>query len=160
MQARSVNSRSFRNIMLRCKPDLGIVANFGQILSLPLLSIPTHGFINFHPSLLPKYRGPTPLGHILLNAETVAGVTWHKMSPKLDQGAILAQRDFHIRPDDTIRDLDKKAVALAIEMLNPLLASIAQNKLTPIAQDESQASYYAKLTKQEKMRLAQMGKLS
>jgi methionyl-tRNA formyltransferase len=158
LQAKQVNSRRFRNQVAKCKVDLGVVANFGQMIDGRLLSIPRYGFINCHPSLLPKYRGPSPLGHILLNEEKVSGVTWHRVSTRIDQGGILAQAQFEIDQRDTEADLDQKTTALAIRLLQPLLADIAAERAHVAPQDESQATYYPKLTVLEKKQLSAQGK--
>jgi methionyl-tRNA formyltransferase len=158
IQAKHVNDLKFRNQLIRCNVDLGVIANFGQRIDSRLLSVPRYGFINFHPSLLPKDRGPTPLGHILLNGDTVSGATWHRVSARMDQGDILAQGRFAIDRRDTERDLDQKSVALAIKLLDPLLADIDAERVLVRPQDESQATCYPKLTASEKRRLSELGK--
>ena len=156
----NVNKAQFINALTRMEPDLGVVANFGQILGADLISVPKHGLINFHPSLLPRYRGPTPLGHILLHQEKFSGATWHRVAPAVDSGEILAQKRFEISDQDTVADLDRKSNKLAINMLCPLIERIARQQITPAPQDEALASYFPKLTNQEKTRLANMGKLN
>jgi methionyl-tRNA formyltransferase len=69
--------------------DLGVVASYGQIISQSILDIPTQGMINWHPSLLPKYRGPSPLQTSLLNGDTDGGLTWIKMDKGMDSGEII-----------------------------------------------------------------------
>ncbi len=155
-----VNTIGFRQMLAGLAPDLGVVANFGQILGADLISIPKQGLINFHPSLLPHYRGPTPLGHILLNQEKFSGATWHRVTTSVDSGDILAQAQFAISDQDTVKDLDQKSIAVAIDMLCPLIERIAQDKTHPLPQDEAKAFYCAKLTHQEKIELAAMGKLN
>lgn len=159
LKSPNINAKKFRNELARLKPDLGVVANFGQILGSRLLSIPKYGFINYHPSLLPRYRGPSPLGHILLNGETRSGVTWHRITEKVDQGEILAQKDFEIEPHYTLKDLEHVCMELAVKLLPPLIVEIAEGKVKPQRQDEAFASYYPKLTKKEKEQLLSMGKI-
>jgi methionyl-tRNA formyltransferase len=154
-----VRTPQYKETLGRLAPDLGVVANFGQILDAELIAIPRRGLINFHPSLLPSYRGPTPLGHILLNRETVSGATWHRVVSKVDSGEILAQKKFPIDARDTVEDLDRKSVAAGIDMLKPLLDRIARNHTNPVQQDETKATYYKKLTRTQKQLLAAMGKL-
>ncbi len=158
LQAKHVSCAKFRKQLADCKADLGVVANFGQRIDHHLLSIPKYGFINYHPSLLPKYRGPAPLGHILLNQEKVSGVTWHRVTTQLDRGEILAQADFKIDFDDTEKELDQKSTALAIQLLDPLLADIDAGRVHAMPQDESQATYYSKLTASQKKQLVDLGK--
>ena len=159
MPGTDVNKTEFIRAFARMAPDLGVVANFGQILCAELISVPRHGLINCHPSLLPRYRGPTPLGHILLNGEKVSGATWHRVAPAVDSGEILAQKQFTISDQDTVNDLDRKSSQLAIDMLCPLIERIARQQITPEPQDEALVSYFSKMTKQEKAQLARMGKL-
>jgi methionyl-tRNA formyltransferase len=155
-----VNSPRFVDAVAQRQPGLGVVANFGQILGPGLLAVPRHGWINFHPSLLPRYRGPTPLGHILLNRETVSGTTWHRIAGGIDNGDILAQKTFTVEARDTVKDLDRKSVQLAIDMLGPLIERIGRREITPVPQEEANASYCKKLTGQQKAQLAMMGKLT
>ena len=112
------------------KPDLGIVANFGQILSPSVLCIPRCGFINYHPSLLPRYAGPHPFEAILADRVQVSGITWHQMTPEVDGGDILVQECFQVHPEDRIEDLDYKSIQAAKKKLGPLLAGIAKRPLS------------------------------
>jgi methionyl-tRNA formyltransferase len=156
LNARSVNNSAFQQMLIKNNPDLGIIANFGQIIGPRLLRIPRYGFINYHPSLLPKYRGPTPLGHILLHGEKISGITWHKVTEKPDQGGILAQAQFDIHSHETVKSLENKAVTTAIELLGPMLQRIAQEGARPQPQDDASATYFPKLTKKEKKLLSEM----
>ncbi len=156
LKSADVNSKKFKEIFSRLNPDLAIVSNFGQIIGASLLRIPKYGFINMHPSILPKYRGADPLGHILLNAEKTSGVTWHQMTTKIDCGDILAQETFPVEHHYRIKDLETKSIALAINMLEPLLEDIEKGQLKPKAPDETDATYYPKLTKREKKQLKAM----
>ncbi len=112
------------------KPDLGIVANFGQILSPSVLRIPRCGFINYHPSLLPRHAGPHPFEAILADRVRVSGITWHQMTPEVDGGDILLQECFQVHPEDRIEDLDYKSIQAAKKKLGPLLAGIAKRPLS------------------------------
>lgn len=159
LQSPDINASEFLQTLTRLRPDLGIVSNFGRILGDRLLSIPKYGFINFHPSLLPRYRGPSPLGHILLNNEITSGATWHRMTKKIDQGDILVQETFRLKPQYTMRDLGAKSLVLAIRMLGPLLKDIEEGRAQAQPQNEADATYYPKLTKTEKKRLEEMEKL-
>jgi len=159
LQSPDINASEFLQTLTMLRPDLGIVSNFGRILGDRLLSIPKYGFVNFHPSLLPRYRGPSPLGHILLNNEITSGATWHRMTKKIDQGDILVQETFRLKPQYTMRDLGAKSLVLAIRMLGPLLKDIEEGKAQAQPQNEADATYYPKLTKTEKKRLEEMEKL-
>ena len=155
-----VNHPEFIETLRALGPDLGIVANFGEILREPLLGIPRLGFINLHLSLLPRYRGPQPLGHILLNGESVSGASWHRMTGAVDAGDVLVQEVFEIEAGDTPRDLGAKSLALGVAMLPPLLRALERGDAMEQPQDEAQASYFPKLTRREKRTLRRMGKLA
>jgi methionyl-tRNA formyltransferase len=155
-----VNHPEFIETLRTLDPDLGIVANFGEILSEPLLCIPRLGFINLHPSLLPRYRGPQPLGHILLNGEAVSGTSWHRIARAVDSGDVLSQAAFEIEAGDTTRDLWAKSITLGIALLPPLLRALERGDAMEQPQDENQASYFPKLTRREKRRLRRMAKLA
>ena len=159
LHASNVNSNEFLKTLKRLKPDLGIIANFGQILNNRLLSIPCHGFINYHPSLLPKYRGPNPLPEILINGETYSGVTWHLVTEKIDQGDILAQEKFKIKLKDTIEDLQKKSFSIAGELLYGLFDEFEEGTVNKIPQNEAEATYCSKMTKEKRDKLRNMRKL-
>mgnify|MGYP001589828400 FL=1 len=79
------------------KPDLLVIASFGKILKKELLALPKYGTLNVHPSLLPKYRGPSPIQAAILNGDKETGVTIILTDEKMDHGPILAQRELEIR---------------------------------------------------------------
>ena len=160
LQSPDVNSPNFISMLGSLRPDLGIIANFGEILGGRLLGIPSYGFVNFHPSLLPRYRGPAPLARIFLNGDTISGATWHRVTESIDQGDILAQKTFPIGPNDTIAELKTNSVQLARRMLPPLLKDIEAGRAQAIPQNEAEATYHPKLTEAEKKRLERMGKLA
>jgi methionyl-tRNA formyltransferase len=153
-----VNRSGFLREIRALDPDLGIVANFGQIISPELLSIPKNGFINFHPSILPYYRGPNPLGDILLNREAVSGATWHRIIKGIDSGDIVAQECFAVQAEDTLRDLEERSVAYGIKILKPLLKEIETGAVQGQPQNGSKATYVSKLTREKKKRLRMLGK--
>lgn len=124
IEGTNVNDPGFVKRVKKLNPDLGIVSNFGQILRAPLLDAPFWGFINFHPSLLPCYRGPHPFEEILANNERVSGITWHRMTETIDNGEILLQERFSLDPNDDMQDLNAKAMAAAEKTMGPLLAYI------------------------------------
>ncbi|PIY59058.1 methionyl-tRNA formyltransferase, partial [Candidatus Wolfebacteria bacterium CG_4_10_14_0_8_um_filter_39_64] len=80
-------------IIKKLQPDLAIVAAFGMLFPKEILAVPKYGFINIHPSLLPKYRGPTPIQTAILNGDEKTGVSLFLIDEKMDHGPILAQRE-------------------------------------------------------------------
>ena len=123
-------------------PDLIVVANFGQIVQPPLLALAAKGAINVHPSLLPAYRGPMPHYWVLANGETSTGITVHYMDDGVDSGAIRAQAAFDVRSTDSEQDLQRRAVALAPDLLRTAVAAVLDGSAVATPQDEARASYY------------------
>lgn len=133
----------------RLKPDLLVVVAYGLILPKSLLEIPTLGAINVHASLLPRWRGAAPIQRAILAGDRETGVTIMQMVEQLDAGPILLQRSIPILPDETAGDLADRLARVGAEALLEALAAIAAGTLEPKPQDESQATYAAKIAKEE-----------
>jgi len=131
--------------------DLALLFAFGEIISKDVLSQPKHGFWNVHPSLLPKYRGPSPVAEPLLRDDKETGVSIMKMDEELDHGPIIAQQKRFIFPLDRRDQLTERLVALSFDMLKELFGKYAGNiESVPMTeQDHSKATYTKKLTKQD-----------
>jgi len=123
--------------------DLGLVADYGRILPTTVLEQPHYGFWNLHPSLLPKYRGSTPLQTALLKNEKVTGVTLFKLDEKMDHGPIIAQEQVNIDSQETYLSLLEKTASSAAKIFN----KTKLDSYTLIPQNHSQATYTKKLTK-------------
>ncbi len=93
------------------KPDLLVVAAYGQILSKDVLSVASRGVINVHASLLPKYRGAAPVAYAICREEKQTGVTIIKVTPGLDSGDMILQEAVDILPDDTTGSLEAHSAA-------------------------------------------------
>jgi methionyl-tRNA formyltransferase len=130
-------------------PDAMIVVAYGLILPPAILEIPRFGCINVHASLLPRWRGAAPIQRAIEAGDARTGVTIMQMDAGLDTGGMLLQRDTLINRDDTGGSLHDRLAELGAEALIQALDGIAQGTLTPRPQDESAASYAAKLSKQE-----------
>ena len=152
----AVSDLDFLSIVEKMKPDLGVVANFNQKVPETLCNYARYGFINFHPSLLPKYRGPNPFERVILNGESQSGVTFHKITTDYDRGGVLRQEPVPVLAYDSISDLMNKSLVVARRMLSELLPAIEQEQVTVKEQRESEATYFGKLTKQERQRLIQI----
>ncbi len=127
------------------RPDLIVVVAYGQILPKTILEIPPRGCINVHASLLPRWRGASPIQHAILAGDRQTGVTTMFMNERMDAGDIILQRAEPIRPDDTAGSLHDRLAALGAELLVETLAG----NLPRHPQDESQATYARKLTKED-----------
>lgn len=117
--------------------DLCLVYAYGVILPKELLTVPKYGFFCIHPSLLPKYRGASPIAYPLMSGDTKTGVTIFQMDEKIDHGPIVVQKEMNIAPDDRRPQLEKKLTSLAFD----LLKTIDFKKLHPLEQDHSKATY-------------------
>lgn len=124
----------------RQEPDIIIVAAYGKILSKKILEIPGFGALNVHASLLPKYRGPSPLQNALLEGEDVTGTTIMLMDEGIDAGDILFQEKVFIDPQEKYPELLKKTAAISAELLLRTLPLWVERKITPQKQDASMAT--------------------
>lgn len=128
-------------------PDLIVTAAYGKIIPQDLLELPPLGCINVHPSLLPKYRGASPIQSAILHGEDETGVTIMYQSAALDAGDIILQRHVAIAPDDTARTLEATLAEVGAEALTEALHLIAEGRAPRIPQDAAYASYAEKLQK-------------
>ncbi len=128
-------------------PDVCVTAAFGQILSQELLDIPRLGTVNVHASLLPEFRGSSPVNWAILEGREVTGVTTMLTDRGIDTGKILLQRECPILREDTAGTLTEKLAALGADLLIETLAGLEAGTLIPRDQDESAMSYYPKLEK-------------
>jgi methionyl-tRNA formyltransferase len=128
-------------------PDLIIVATFKQILQANVINLPSLGVVNFHPSLLPLYRGPCPTNAALLNDDKITGVTVHYVTEKLDEGNILLQRSIAIGELVQDGELRRELAKLAGEMVPGVVALFADfTRPAGVPQDNSRASLAPKPT--------------
>lgn len=131
------------------RPDLGIVAAYGQILSRKLLDVPRLGLLNLHPSLLPRWRGAAPIQRALLEGDSETGVCVMRVVPELDAGAVLARCALPIGPRDTSGALHDKLSVLGAEQMVATLSALEKGEATEEPQDESRVIYADKLQKEE-----------
>lgn len=129
--------------------DLFVVVAYGKILPETLIHTPTFGTINVHYSLLPKYRGATPVESAILAGDTTTGVCIQQMAYKLDTGAILAQRELAILPGDTTHTLRARLNTEACNMIPELLSQIFNKIAQPKMQDENLATHTKKIKKED-----------
>jgi len=128
--------------------DLFVVVAYGKILPKELLDIPRHGTVNIHPSLLPKYRGPSPLQATILNGDIETGVTIMIIDEKMDHGPLLGKFEYRISKSETYESLGNKLFKLGTEKLPDIIINYINGKITPQDQDHSAATY-TKLIKKE-----------
>lgn len=123
------------------KPDLFIVAAYGKILPKVFLEIPACGAINAHASLLPKYRGASPVQCAILAGEKETGITLMLMNERLDEGDILAQEKIAVGENETTGALSGKLEKLGAEMVAKFIPDWISGKIKPVAQNQKKATY-------------------
>jgi methionyl-tRNA formyltransferase len=124
----------------KLKPDLIVVAAYGKILPKSVLEIPGFGCLNVHVSLLPKFRGPSPIQNALLCGEKETGITIMLMDEGIDTGDIIAQQAIEIDPDDTTQSLTEKLSDLGAKFLLETIPLWVKRKIEPIKQDHTKAT--------------------
>lgn len=127
--------------------DLAILEAFGQIIPKEILNLPKFGFINIHPSLLPKYRGPSPIQTAIIDGQKKTGVTVIKLDEEVDHGPILAQQEVEIESIDTHESLVEKLGLIGSNLLIETLPSYLSGKIKSRAQDDKNATFTQKITK-------------
>jgi len=122
---------------------------YGKILPKKILDIPPHGVINLHPSLLPQYRGPTPIQEAILDGQNQTGVSIIKLDEKTDHGPIIAQKKLEILEDDNNESLSNSLACEGADFLIKVLPDYLQSKLTPKEQSDKFASYTKLISPQD-----------
>ncbi|MBR1862243.1 MAG: methionyl-tRNA formyltransferase [Lachnospiraceae bacterium] len=128
--------------------DIFVVAAFGQIISKEILDMPRYGCVNIHASLLPKYRGASPIQRVILEGEEKTGVTIMQMDEGIDTGDMLLKKETEITGEDTFETLHDRLTEIGAEAICEALPLIEKGELVPEKQDDSQ-SCYAKLISKE-----------
>ncbi len=131
-------------------PDLFIVAAYGRILPKNILDIPQKGALNLHPSLLPKYRGASPIQASILAGDKITGVTIISMDEKIDHGLIISKAELKIT-DPKIRtgQLSEELANLGGQLLLKILAKWLAGKIKPVPQEHSTATFTRRLKKED-----------
>jgi len=148
-QPPKVRDPEFIELLRGLRPDVMVVVAFGQILPKALLEVPSHGCINVHASLLPKYRGAAPLNWCLVNGEAETGVTTMLMDVGLDTGPMLLKRSTPIHENEDIVSLHDRMSVMGAELLSETLDRLAAADIEPQNQDGGQSSYAPMLKKED-----------
>ncbi len=145
----SVNDSVFISKVKELAPDIILVISFGQILKETFLEIPKISCVNVHASLLPKYRGASPITSAILNADSEAGVCFMKMEKGLDNGAVYKEVKMSLHGDEYADELELNLGKLAAENTEETIYDIFSGKIYPKKQDHSRASYVGKIKKND-----------
>jgi len=121
------------------QPDFGVVVSYGNIIPQKFIDVPPFGIINIHASLLPKYRGASPIQQAILDGESETGITIMQIDAGLDTGPILAQEKIQISPKDTTETLSKKLQNIGSELCVDTVKKLLSEEISGKEQDDSQA---------------------
>ncbi|HEY1718334.1 MAG TPA: methionyl-tRNA formyltransferase [Verrucomicrobiae bacterium] len=149
LQPAKARDEKFISELRGLNSDLIVVVAYGQILPQSILDLPKFGCVNVHTSLLPKYRGASPIQSAILNGETETGVTIMKMDAGLDTGEIISQSRTPILPKDNSQTLHDRLAQLGAELLVETIPDYVAGKILPKPQPVGGASYTAKIKKED-----------
>ena len=125
---------------------LGVVAAYGKLIPPEIFNLPKHGTLNIHPSLLPKYRGPSPIQIAILNGDTETGITIMKVDEEMDHGNLVSSCQLLVSSQDNYEILSKKMAELGAELLIKILPDYLAGKIKLQPQDHAQATFTKKFT--------------
>ena len=149
-QPERAREEGFKGQLRETAPDVGILVAYGELLDEELLGIPDHGFLNLHASLLPAYRGAAPIHWPIIHGDEKTGVSVVRMVQELDAGPILSQREVEIGPDETVGNVHDRLAEVGAQALVDVLDRLDRGEDVPERpQDESQATYAPKLSKDD-----------
>lgn len=130
-------------------PDVAVVAAYGRLIKPELLSMPSHGFVNIHFSLLPRWRGASPVARAILAGDDVTGVSLMAMDAGLDTGPVIEMVETAIAPDDTTGTLTDRLAEMGAEMVRTVLPAYLAGGFSPMPQDDALATAAAKIETDE-----------
>lgn len=133
----------------KLQPDVIIVVAYGKIIPQEIIDIPPFGIINIHASLLPKYRGASPIQTAILRGDKKTGVTIMLVDEKMDHGPVLAQQELTITPEETSASLHNKLTKKGADLLEQILPQWLNKKIKPQEQNHQQASYTKIITRED-----------
>lgn len=151
LQPGSLKATSAVERLASLAPELIVVAAFGQILPREVLALPKLGCVNIHPSLLPRYRGASPIPAAILQGDEVTGVTIMLMDSGLDSGPVLSQKELSVSTDDTTGSLTARLAEAGAQLVVETLGLWLEERIEPQPQEESQASYTKAIDKEDGM---------
>ncbi len=148
-QPKSLRKEAMAKPLHEWQPDLIVVTAFGQILRPHVLELPPLGCVNVHASLLPRWRGASPIQHAILVGDVESGVTLMQMDVGLDTGPILVREAIPLAADETAVSLHDKLAELGAQMLAQHLGDIINGRIQPTPQDNAQSTYAPMISKED-----------
>ena len=149
LQPTTLKSTAIQQQLADYQADVMVVAAYGLLLPPAVLQLPHYGCLNIHASLLPRWRGAAPIQRAILAGDSETGITIMQMDEGLDTGNILLKRTCPIGANDTAQTLHDKLAELGARTIVEALDQLERGTLEPAAQDDTQATYAAKLTRNE-----------
>jgi methionyl-tRNA formyltransferase len=149
LQPESLKDPDARTQIANLNPALIVLVAYGEYVPPALLDLPRHGSINLHPSLLPRWRGSTPIQSAILAGDEKTGVTIIKMDRGFDTGPILAQRSVSVNPDESYPQLASRLAQLGAELLAETIPPWLRGEITPQPQDNAQATLTQTLKRED-----------
>ncbi|MGM9681368.1 MAG: methionyl-tRNA formyltransferase [Eubacteriales bacterium] len=148
-QPETLKNEAFLPVLQKLNPDLIAVVAYGKLLPPYLLNYPRYGCVNVHGSLLPKYRGAAPMQRAIIDGENVTGVTTMLMAEGLDTGDMLLSQSVEIGPDDDFEIIHDRLSDVGAKLLVETVQKLSEGSCTPMAQNDSEATYAAKIEKSD-----------
>lgn len=148
-QPNSLRTEEFASLLEEINPDLIAVVAYGKILPKNVLDYPKYGCVNVHGSLLPKYRGASPMQSAIINGDKVTGITTMFMAEGLDTGDMLLKAECEIAENDNFEDIHDRLGLLGAELLCKTVDGLEAGNITPVPQDHFLATHTAKILKED-----------
>jgi len=148
-QPKIIKSIEFKELMERLEPEVIIVAAYGKILGADLLNLPTFGCVNVHASLLPRWRGASPIQAAILHGDKYSGITIMKMDEGIDTGDIISSSKLILEGNETTEDLTKKLAEIGQKLLIDTLPGYFSGEISPQKQDNENATYAGLIKKDD-----------
>lgn len=149
LQPESLRDPEFRARLAEMRPEVTVLVAYGEYIAPALLDLPRRGSINLHPSLLPMWRGSTPIQSAILAGDEVTGVSIILMDKGLDTGPLLAQREVPIEPEETTQQLSERLAAIGADLLIETLPRWLRGEIEPVPQPEEGATLTRTLKKED-----------
>lgn len=148
-QPTKVKTEETRAMLASVEPDVAVVAAYGRILPPQLLTLPVHGCVNVHASLLPRHRGASPIAHAILAGDESAGVCLMQMDEGMDTGPVYARKSIPIAPDDTTLTLSEKLAGLGADIVVETLPAVLRGEIEAVPQNDAGATHAPLLKKED-----------
>ena len=148
-QPTTLKDEAFASLLSELDPEIIVVVAYGKILPESVLRYPKYGCVNVHGSLLPEYRGAAPMQRAIIDGKAVTGITTMYMDVGLDTGDMLLREELPLSDDDNFETVHDKLGALGASLIVRTLAALEAGDCPRIPQDESGATYAAKITKED-----------